>query len=202
MQIQKLTLEQFGSSTFLKEYVRGSDSLADYYSFYPLSNNRIGDLYKDRIRSIEGSFKNERLGIVSALQSFHATLGIDEEQREIREKLLRDDCFCVVTGQQLAWYGGPLYTFFKVISTILKAREISKFTGKTIIPVFWLADEDHDYDEINTSTWYEWKSQINHQATDRQPICHRISSNSLACSNEHEERQLEDEKGKPVSSSS
>ena len=148
MQIQKLTLEQFGSSTFLKEYARGSDSLANFYSFYPLHNNRIEELYKNRIRSIEGSFKKERIGIVSALQSFHATLGIDEEQREIREKLLRDDCFCVVTGQQLAWYGGPLYTFFKVISTILKAREISKFTGKTIIPVFWLADEDHDYDEI------------------------------------------------------
>lgn len=199
MQIQKLTLEQFGSGTFLKEYARGSDSLANFYSFYPLHNNRIEELYKNRIRSIEGSFKKERIGIVSALQSFHATLGIDEEQREIREKLLRDDCFCVVTGQQLAWYGGPLYTFFKLISTILKAKEISKVTGKTIVPVFWLADEDHDYDEINTSTWYEWKSQINSQATNKQSICHRISSDSLACGNEHDERQLEDEKGKPVS---
>ena len=61
----------------------------------------------------------------------------------------------MVTGQQLSWYGGPLYTFFKLMSAIQWSKRLSETTGKTVIPVFWLADEDHDYKEINQINWYQ-----------------------------------------------
>ena len=92
---------------------------------------------------------------IKALKDFHQWLGIEQSQAAIRAKLLEDDSYCVVTGQQLSWYAGPLYTFFKLMSTIQWSQSISEIMGKTIIPVFWLADEDHDYAEINQINWYQ-----------------------------------------------
>lgn len=56
---------------------------------------------------------------------------------------LRQGSPCVVTGQQLGFMGGPIYTILKGISALLVARELGA------IPIFWLATEDHDLDEIN-----------------------------------------------------
>jgi bacillithiol biosynthesis cysteine-adding enzyme BshC len=61
---------------------------------------------------------------------------------------LRNGANAVVTGQQVALFGGPLYTLLKVATTIRKAREASR-AGHEHVPIFWLATEDHDLDEAN-----------------------------------------------------
>lgn len=64
------------------------------------------------------------------------------------ERLADPSTKCLVTGQQLTVFGGPLYTFFKIASTIATARRLTDESGIHVVPVFWLADEDHDYDEV------------------------------------------------------
>jgi bacillithiol biosynthesis cysteine-adding enzyme BshC len=57
----------------------------------------------------------------------------------------------VVTGQQVALFGGPLMTLMKAATVVHLAAEASR-AGHPHVPIFWLASEDHDFDEVNQAT--------------------------------------------------
>ena len=62
--------------------------------------------------------------------------------------LANPDTVAVVTGQQAGVFGGPLYTVLKAVSAIQLARRASQTIGTPVVPVFWVAAEDHDWEEI------------------------------------------------------
>jgi bacillithiol biosynthesis cysteine-adding enzyme BshC len=59
----------------------------------------------------------------------------------------------VVTGQQVGLFGGPAYSFYKALSAIEAARLLTK-SGVSAVPVFWMATEDHDLDEVRHTTFF------------------------------------------------
>ena len=73
------------------------------------------------------------------------------KQTEINLNLLKSPkTLAIVTGQQLGLFGGPLYTFYKVITAIKLAIDLkSKFEGYNFVPFFWLEADDHDFEEVN-----------------------------------------------------
>src|SRR5580698_4110374 len=62
---------------------------------------------------------------------------------------LRAGARAVVTGQQVVLFGGPLLTILKAATAIARAKEATKVTGVEHVPVFWLATEDHDLEEVD-----------------------------------------------------
>jgi bacillithiol synthase len=64
---------------------------------------------------------------------------------------LRDGAACVVTGQQVGLFGGPLFSIFKAMGAIHLAEKATEL-GVDCVPMFWLATEDHDLAEINHTT--------------------------------------------------
>ena len=66
------------------------------------------------------------------------------------ELLENKNTFTVTTGHQLNLVTGPLYFIYKIISTIKLAEYLTKeFPDKNFVPVYWMASEDHDFQEIN-----------------------------------------------------
>lgn len=62
-----------------------------------------------------------------------------------------ENTFAVVTGQQVSLFGGPLYTFYKIISTIKLTRLLNeRYSEYNFIPIFWMEADDHDFKEIQS----------------------------------------------------
>jgi len=64
--------------------------------------------------------------------------------------LARENTYTITTGQQTGWLTGPLYTIYKAIAALQLARRVEKHLGPPyrVVPVFWMASEDHDAEEV------------------------------------------------------
>ena len=62
---------------------------------------------------------------------------------------LRTGARVVVTGQQVVLFGGPVLILLKAATAVARAREATKATGVEHVPVFWMATEDHDLEEVD-----------------------------------------------------
>ena len=84
-------------------------------------------------------------GIAAALQSSNKHWGIFA--REPLEKWQRGETVTLVAGQQVGFAGGPLYTLAK-LATLIKMKRELEAQGQPATAFFWLATEDHDFDEV------------------------------------------------------
>ncbi|MEN9001234.1 MAG: bacillithiol biosynthesis cysteine-adding enzyme BshC [Flavobacteriales bacterium] len=66
------------------------------------------------------------------------------------ELLRKKNTFTVTTGHQIGLFTGPLYSIYKIISTLNLAKALKKkYSNYNFVPIFWMATEDHDFEEIN-----------------------------------------------------
>ena len=70
-----------------------------------------------------------------------------------RDKLASGEVLAVTTGQQPGLFTGPLYTIYKALSVIALARRLERDRGVRVVPVFWVAGDDHDFAEANHATF-------------------------------------------------
>jgi len=68
------------------------------------------------------------------------------------ERVVEEDGFVVTTGQQPGLFGGPLYSVYKALTAVRLARTLEELLGAPVLPLFWVASEDHDWDEAH-DTW-------------------------------------------------
>jgi uncharacterized protein YllA (UPF0747 family) len=66
-----------------------------------------------------------------------------------RDRLARGEVLAVTTGQQPGLFTGPLYTVHKALSAIALARRLEQERKVPVVPVFWVAGDDHDFAEAN-----------------------------------------------------
>jgi bacillithiol synthase len=67
--------------------------------------------------------------------------------------LLAEGAVAVVSGQQVGLFGGPAYSFYKALTAIQAAADLVH-KGVPAVPVFWMATEDHDVDEVRHVAWF------------------------------------------------
>ena len=68
--------------------------------------------------------------------------------RESLARFERPNTIAVVAGQQPGLFGGPLYTIYKALTAIAFARELERVSGVPAVPIFWIASDDHDFEEV------------------------------------------------------
>ena len=74
-------------------------------------------------------------------------------QDELRARLAVPDVLVVTTGQQPALFTGPLYAVHKALSAAALARVLATRWGRDVVPLFWVAGDDHDFAEANHAAW-------------------------------------------------
>lgn len=138
----------------VQDYLDRNDSLLDYTQFSP-DIAGLKAAYENRIdQNIDRSVLIEVLREQTKSSSY--SNGVSESQIEQLSKL---ETVTVTTGHQLCVYGGPLFFFYKIVSTIKLAQMLNEH-GISAVPIYWMASEDHDFEEINhvfigdtKSTW-------------------------------------------------
>jgi bacillithiol biosynthesis cysteine-adding enzyme BshC len=94
-----------------------------------------------------------RAEVAQALREQNAELGAGEATRRNLERLAKG-AVAVVSGQQVGLFSGPAYAIYKAVSAIQIAQELTA-AGIEAVPVFWMATEDHDLEEVRWSAWLE-----------------------------------------------
>jgi bacillithiol biosynthesis cysteine-adding enzyme BshC len=123
------------------DYITGVDGALEFYSLRPVDFD--GALASRR------QHEYPRLAVSRRLAEYNARLGADARARSNIEALAEQDTWCVITGQQAGFLGGPAYTAYKIITALRLADHLSESWDARVVPVFWVASEDHDFDEIN-----------------------------------------------------
>ena len=90
----------------------------------------------------------QRVRLADALREQAAGFGAGDVALANIERL-RQGAAAVVTGQQVALFGGPLLTLLKAATAIRKAQDATTVSGREHVPIFWLASEDHDLAEVD-----------------------------------------------------
>ena len=88
--------------------------------------------------------------MVEAITRQYEGVDMSQPSKKNIEHLSNDNCFTITTGHQLNLFTGPLYFIYKIISAINLAKELKeKYSENNFVPVYWMATEDHDFEEIN-----------------------------------------------------
>ncbi len=145
MKLEKVDLADTDcfSSSFL-EYAKNTDSLKPYYGRFPTIAN-----FKSQFEEKSLSPENRKLLHDVLVQQYDST-DTSESVSDNIKSLLDPDTYTVTTGHQLNIFTGPLYFIFKIVTVINACRQLSeKYPEKNFVPVYWMASEDHDFEEIS-----------------------------------------------------
>lgn len=96
-----------------------------------------------------GGYRGSRQAVAAALERYNRALGADEAVLNNIRLLGREDSLAVVAGQQPVIFTGPAYTVYKAMTAVRLARIQSQRLGRPVVPVFWIAAEDHDWQEVS-----------------------------------------------------
>ena len=111
----------------------------------------------------------DRAGLAAALAAYQRTLDADAAAVAAAERLADPDAAVIVTGQQPGLLGGPWLTLHKAFSAIAWAERLAAESGRPVIPVFWVASEDHDLDEVNRVDLLDAKDEPVRLSLPREP---------------------------------
>jgi len=77
-----------------------------------------------------------------------------------RDQLAAGEVFVVTTGQQPGLLTGPLYTVYKALSAMALARRLARERRAPVVPVFWVAGDDHDFAEANHTCFLDKNGEL------------------------------------------
>ncbi|QBO57460.1 bacillithiol biosynthesis cysteine-adding enzyme BshC [Chryseobacterium salivictor] len=160
--MKKLTnipfLEIEGIPLLIKDFL--TQKIAGFEpQFFNLENIEKQFLQKEKSFS-----SGKRKVLCEVLQNQYADFPQSEKQQSNLKHLALEETFTVTTGHQLNLFTGPVFFIYKILQTIKLAEFLNaKFPAKNFVPLFWLASEDHDFEEINhfktENNYYETKAK-------------------------------------------
>ncbi|GAE33847.1 hypothetical protein JCM9157_873 [Halalkalibacter akibai JCM 9157] len=159
MEVKEINL--VGNNGFLYDYTNGIQTCNQFFDYTYTDELK----YKARLDHLNTRIFH-RAELADYFEQIHSTLTYAKEASIQIEKLRQLNSVVVVGGQQAGLLTGPLYTVYKAMSIILLAKQQEEELNIPVVPIFWVAGEDHDLDEIryvyierNTN----WKKHMYHE---------------------------------------
>jgi len=143
-----ITYQNSGYFTKLMiDYLDETSELKAFYNHFPKIEN-----FKSQIEEKSSNFNSngKREILVSELEKQYQNFEISITTLNNIKLLNNANTFTITTGHQLNLFTGPLYFLYKIVSTINLCKQLKKeFPENNFVPIYWMATEDHDFDEIN-----------------------------------------------------
>lgn len=148
-------------SEIICDYLDEKSELTPFYNKFPSLAN-----FKKQLQEKKNSFPNKhRETLVKALQEQYKGTHISLKTTENIQSLSSENTFTITTGHQLNLFTGPLYFLYKIISTINLTKELkATYPEYNFVPIYWMATEDHDFEEINFFNFHQKKIQWKKEA--------------------------------------
>ena len=133
-------------SEFITDYLSQKAELRCLYHRFPLATN-----FPAQIKEKQAHYSAENRDILAqALERQYKNLSISKETYQNIEALRQENTFTITTGHQLSLFTGPLYFIYKIVTTIVSCQQLKKlYPQYNFVPIYWMATEDHDFEEIN-----------------------------------------------------
>lgn len=149
-------------SPLMNDYLDQNPKLQSLYNRFPTLEN-----FEAQIAEKQANFNHDnRASLVSVLQKQYTGIEISNLTQQNIESLKVNNTFTVTTGHQLNLFSGPLYFLYKIISTINLTTELKvKYPAYNFVPIYWMATEDHDFEEINYFNFKGKKFRWNKEST-------------------------------------
>jgi bacillithiol synthase len=131
-------------SNFFLDYIEGKEALRPFYTYLPKLES-----FKEAIGKKTFPIEYRKI-LYQALKRQYSGLELSEAVSINLESILSEKTFTVTTGHQLNLFTGPLYFIYKIVSTVNLALKLKDaYPEFHFVPIYWMATEDHDFDEIN-----------------------------------------------------
>jgi bacillithiol synthase len=166
-------------SPLMNDYLSQKPHLQSLYNRFPNLENFEAQIIEKKINfNGNDNGKSKREVLATVLEKQYAKINTSTTTLN-NIKLLNDSStFTITTGHQLNLFTGPLYFLYKIISTINLAKELkAKYPGNNFVPIYWMATEDHDFEEIN---YFNFKGRKFRWNTESSGPVGRLSTEGLA----------------------
>ncbi|MBN1301387.1 MAG: bacillithiol biosynthesis cysteine-adding enzyme BshC [Melioribacteraceae bacterium] len=131
------------------DYLYDFDKVKNFYN----QNYRDTENYESKFSEIVQKERLHRFILADIISGQYSDIKKSKLVEANIELLKSPKTLTVVTGQQLSIFGGPLYTFYKIITAIKLSRQLKeKYDTYNFVPVFWLEGDDHDFHEVKSVT--------------------------------------------------
>jgi len=133
-------------SNLIVDYLNQKEKLQPLYNRFPtLENFKLQIEEKKQIFSLD-----RRQILVNTLTEQYKNIEPSEKTSLNIKQLESEKTFTITTGHQLNLFTGPLYFLYKIVSVINLTKELKeKYPEYNFVPIYWMATEDHDFEEIN-----------------------------------------------------
>jgi bacillithiol synthase len=135
-----------GHQNLFLDYLYEFENVKEFYK----NNFRDKEEYLKKFKQISESRKDFNEELPAIIEGQYDGFVSSEKTKKNISYLKDKKTLAIVTGQQLGILGGPLYTFYKIITAIkLSVYLAERYNEFNFVPVFWLEGDDHDFDEIS-----------------------------------------------------
>jgi len=153
-QTECITFQKSGYfSEIIVDYLNRSETSEKFYNRFPTIEN-----FALQIQEKQNFNPNNRNVLVNSLLEQNNKVDCSELTQKNIQLLKKNNTFTITTGHQLNLFTGHLYFLYKIISVINLTNDLKiKYPNYNFVPVFWMATEDHDFEEINHFYLYDKK---------------------------------------------